>query len=336
MRGGVRAEAADRPARLPGRVGPEPEGSRSPRTAGARGAAARGDLERDLLVGIGALLEEAGMEGSVHARVLGRPDIVEIRREEGRVLPAASLYKLPLVVAFVRAVDAGALDPREQVRLEPGERTRGGTGLSVLQDPVSMSWRDLAKMAVTVSDNAAGDALLARLGAARLEEMLDELGLSDTHVRGGARLTLDLLAQESARSVVTPADVHVGPDSSALDPHLVSVTSAADMLRLVELLWSDRAASGPGCEFVRLCLSQQVWAHRFAGAFSYPGVSIAAKTGSLGPLRHEVGAVSHSGEPPVLISVLTKSARRDSAVPRADAVLGAVAGEVVQFLRQFI
>jgi hypothetical protein len=54
----------------------------------------------------------------------------------------ASVYKLPLLVAFCRRVDAGDLDAREQVTVDPAGRTTGPTGLSVMRDPVTMSWRD--------------------------------------------------------------------------------------------------------------------------------------------------------------------------------------------------
>lgn len=282
------------------------------------------------------ILDDAGMEGSLSAAVHGRPDLGRISLAPDRVLPTASLYKLPLVLAFVRAWDAGRIDPREQVRLEPWERTRGATGLSVLLDAVTMSWRDLARQSVAVSDNAAGDALLRRLGEQEMRCALEHVGAPSTRIRGGAGLTLDLLAAEQGAEVLDPADAHVGPESSALDPERVNVTTAADMLALVESIWADRAASPRGCAFVREVLGQQVWAHRFAGAFSYPGVSLAAKTGSLGPLRHEVGVVVHRGEPPVMISVLTRSARRDPVVPRADEAVGAVAYEAVQLLRQFL
>lgn len=293
-------------------------------------------LTHDVVAAVEAIFADAGIEGAVCAKVLGRPEVVEVRVDADRIYPTASLYKLPLIIAFVRACEEGLVDPREQVRLEPSQRTRGGTGLSVLLDPVTMSWRDLARMAVTVSDNAAGDALLHLLGEADIGAMLSTLGAECTHVRGGAALTLDLVAEQHGHEVVKPADINIGQDSHALDPKRVSSTTPADMVRLVEQVWMDQAASAPGCAFVREVLSQQVWAHRFAGAFSYPGVSIAAKTGSLGPLRHEAGAVQHRDEPPVILCVMTRAARRDPSLPRADAAVGAAARELVQFLRQFL
>lgn len=294
------------------------------------------EITRGVVEAIRGIFAEADMEGSLCARVAGHPEIVEIDIDGQRVLPTASLYKLPLVLGFVRAWDAGRIDPREPVLLQPGARTRGATGLSVLQDPVTMSWRDLARSAVALSDNAAGDALLERIGGAEVEEALAAAGARSTRIRGGAALTLDLLDREHGGGVLDPADVHVGPESAALDIERVSVSTAADMLRLVDGVWTDRAASAQGCAFVREVLGQQVWAHRFAGAFSYPGVRLAAKTGSLGPLRHEAGAVTHRAEPAVLISVMTLSARRDASVPRADEAVGAAADEAVQFLRQFL
>ena len=142
----------------------------------------------------------AAVQGWLHARPLTGDDEVALDADQRVVM--ASLYKLPVLVAFCRAVDAGVIDPREPVRLEPRRRTPGPTGIGALKDPVTMSWRDLARMMVAVSDNAAGDALLATVGLERIDATLAELGLASTNLTGGtAAMHRALQSQVGARDV---------------------------------------------------------------------------------------------------------------------------------------
>ena len=60
---------------------------------------------------------------------------------------------------------------------------------------------------------------------------------------------------------------------------------------------------------------------------------MANKTGTLGALRHDVGVVRFPGEDPYAVAVLTRSARADLILPRADAAVGAAARHAVDALR---
>ncbi|QTV79596.1 serine hydrolase [Microbacterium sp. NIBRBAC000506063] len=74
---------------------------------------------------------QAGVRGRLHARRVGHAESVEVDADDGVVL--ASVFKIVVAVAFARAVDEGALDPKERVivRQRAGraqsERTRAGT-----------------------------------------------------------------------------------------------------------------------------------------------------------------------------------------------------------------
>jgi hypothetical protein len=79
----------------------------------------------------------------------------------------------------------------ELTSLTTRDRTPGLTGISAMLDPVTMSWRDLASLMMTVSDNAAADAILERVGVAQVVEALDDLGLFDTRISGGTATPSD-------------------------------------------------------------------------------------------------------------------------------------------------
>ena len=146
-----------------------------------------------------AVFRDAGVRGWLHARpVTGdgtRPTAREVGVGAHVPVVMASVYKVFVLVAYCRAVDAGTIDPREPV-VVPVRRTPGITGISALADPVTMSWRDLVTSMVTASDNAAADVVHTRVGRDRVSALPAELGLGGTRIRGGTDdVFADLLAE---------------------------------------------------------------------------------------------------------------------------------------------
>ncbi|HXH58585.1 serine hydrolase [Iamia sp.] len=279
----------------------------------------------------------AGVRGCLHARGLAEGG-EEVRVDADRPVVMASVYKLPLLVAFARAVDERRLDPTATVTLAPEDRTPGATGISAMVDPVTASWRDLARSMIAVSDNAAGDAVLDAVGLAGVRETVAALGLTSTRIDGGTRDVYRILTDDTgAGDVATAMELLRDNDhlthSRAFDPLLASSTTARDMTALLAAVWADRASSAEQGAFMRSVLFQQIWPHRLSSGFPYGGVRVAGKTGTLGPLRHEVGVVHHRNEAPIAVAVLSEAARADPHQPRVDAAIGAVAAVAVAALR---
>ncbi|QYN32632.1 class A beta-lactamase-related serine hydrolase [Pseudonocardia sp. DSM 110487] len=280
---------------------------------------------------------DAGVHGRLHAAPIGGP-AREVGVDPDEPVVMASVYKLPLLVAFCRRVDAGEIDPRERVTVDPAERTAGPTGLSVMRDPVTMSWRDLACSMISVSDNAAADVLLRRVGLAHVNETLSDLGLERTRVLGGTADVLDSLVADTAASDTAAAfraltSNDAAPAVRAYDAVLASATTPREMTRLLAAVWSDRAASPRQCRLARELLGAQAWQHRLRSGFPPVGVRVAGKTGTLAAVRNEVGVVQFDGERPVAVAVFTRAARAEELVPRADAVIGQAARLAVTDLR---
>ncbi|GAB2817597.1 serine hydrolase [Actinocorallia aurea] len=285
---------------------------------------------------IEAEFRDAGVRGLLHALDLDSGAEVAVGADEPAVL--ASVFKVPLLVAFLRRAAAGALDPRESVVLPPETRVAGPTGTSVLLDEVRMSLRDLACLMITVSDNTAADAVLERVGLAHVNRALDELGLSGTRVVGGAG---DLHASMLADAGVTePTELwaRIGEPGmlarlSALDPARATRGTAREMTRLLAAIWRDEAAPPDACALMRRMLGLQVWPHRLASGFPYDDVVVSGKTGTLPTLRNEIGVVEYPDGGRYAVAVFTRSPRATSAQPRADAVIGTAARLAVQTLR---
>jgi beta-lactamase class A len=291
------------------------------------------ELERE----IRRTFADAGVHGWLHAVPLGGPSR-DIGVDPDEPVVMASVYKLPLLVAFCRRVDAGDLDPREQVTVDPSGRTAGPTGLSVMRDPVTMSWRDLACSMIAVSDNAAADVLLRRVGLEHVNEALSDLGLERTRVLGGTSdvyrsLVADTATADTTAAFRTLTSNDAAPAVRAYDAVLASATTPREMTRLLAAVWSDRAASPRQCRFARELLGAQAWQHRLRSGFPPVGVRVAGKTGTLAAVRNEVGVVQFDGERPVAVAVFTRAARAEEVLPRADAVIGQAARLAVTDLR---
>ncbi|WP_459545639.1 serine hydrolase [Nocardia sp. X0981] len=287
---------------------------------------------------IRAVFADAGCTGRLHARRCdGTAEEISIGGYE-RVV-TASVYKLPLLLAYCRAVDAGRLDPLARLTLNPADCTPGPTGISALHDPVTMSRRDLATSMMTVSDNAAADLLLGEIGLTAVHELLDSLGLTATRLIGG---TADI-----QRSLVRDTDTHSTVEAfaaltdndeawtvSAYDPAYTSATTPEEMTRLLSAVWRGRVVSPEQTDFVRAVMRRQVWPHRIAAGFPHRGVAVAGKTGTIGIIRNEVAVVEFPREYPVAVAVFTRAARADPALPAVDAAIAEGARIAVTELRR--
>jgi beta-lactamase class A len=292
----------------------------------------------DIADRITAVFADAGATGWLHAVAVDGTSVDEVNVDGDRPVAIASVYKVPLLVAMMRIVDRGDLDPTERVTLTPRERTVGPTGISTLMDDVTMSWRDLAAMMMSVSDNAAADAILQRVGIDEVGESLRQLGLTRSRIFGGTADAYDLLHIDTGTTDLAAAmsaleDTDKPIDPRAYDPVHASSATAREMTTLLSAVWTDRATSAAGCALIRKLMSSQVRPNRLASGFAFPGVTVAGKTGTLGALRHEIGVVQYEGEKPYAVAVFTQSARAAAIQPRIDAAIGLAARLAVDHLR---
>jgi beta-lactamase class A len=138
---------------------------------------------------------DAGCQGWLCALDVDGPG--EVSLDPDTVVVAASVFKVLVAVEFARQVGAGVLDATERVRLRPTDRTPGPTGFSTFADEVEVSLRDLARMMLVVSDNAATDAVLARVGLATVNATAAALGLANTVIESDLRRLVDSIGQDA-------------------------------------------------------------------------------------------------------------------------------------------
>ncbi|GGK75465.1 serine hydrolase [Sphaerisporangium melleum] len=277
-----------------------------------------------------AVFRAGGVTGSLHATDIDTGAQVSVGADDPVVL--ASVFKLPLLVEFYRQAEAGVLDPALPCRVEPGDRTSGGTGLAAMLDPATLSLRDLAYLMIAVSDNAAADVLARHVGLAAVNAMLGRFGLTATRVEHDCRGMLAALEADAGRleGPLHPRDV---PRLRVLDPAHGNRSTPREMARLLGMVWRDEAAGPEACAAIRRLLGLQVWPHRLASGFPYDDVVVSGKTGSLPTLRNEVGVVEYPDGGRYAVAVFTRSIGTAQHQPRADAAIGLAARAAVDHLR---
>ena len=293
------------------------------------------------------LFDEAGCIGSLH--VLRLSDGTEISHDADRPHVLASVVKVPIGLEFYAQVDAAQLDPTETVTLEPGLRTPGPVGISQFDDSVTMSLRDLSYLMLTISDNAATDAVTAAVGITAVNDRLNSIGCRETVVVESLQAMLDGVAADlglqNYGELVAAQNGEMGPEIQtkaidperigrcrALDPLQASRTTARDATRLLSAIWSGTAAGPEACATLRSVMSQQV-TRRLAGAV-LDGGTLEAKSGGLfRRVRNEIALITDPDGEAYSVAVLTRAFQANVSPATIDAAMALAVTEGLDELR---
>ncbi|MGW5742837.1 serine hydrolase [Amycolatopsis sp. NPDC003861] len=286
---------------------------------------------------IADVFARADARGFLHAREIGGGPSVAVGADDPVVL--ASVFKIPVAVAYAREAAAGRLD--ETARTRVGRRYRiGGIGTAGCADDVEMSWRDLALFMLTMSDNAATDVVYHRIGQQAVDRLLTDLGLHRTRLIGCCE---DLFASALA-DVGAPEDADIDavfaeatPEQTwklaVLDPERTTSSTPREITELLDAVWTDRAGDPAACERVRSMLARQIWPHRLSSGFP-SDVGVAAKTGTLPAVRNEAGVVSYPDGRRFAVAVFTRANSLAERQPAIDAAIGRAGRLAVDHLRK--
>jgi len=118
------------------------------------------------------------------------------------LFPAASLIKIPIMVACFKAVEEGRLDLREKYVLQRRDRVGGSGLLRRMRNGRVFSYEELIDYMVTHSDNIATNVLIDRLGFDYINLVFKQLGLKDTVLN---RKMIDFRARENGQENYTSA-----------------------------------------------------------------------------------------------------------------------------------
>jgi beta-lactamase class A len=292
--------------------------------------------EGDLQLRVRAAADAAGVDVFAHAIDLetGR----EVGCDGDKLVVTASVFKVAVLLEYVRQADAGEVDPRRQVTITDSERVLGPTGLSVFTDESTWSLRDLATSMITVSDNTATDVVLGVVGVDRVNATLRELGLDDTVILGGCEAIFDDALDELGAADFAELDAVLKDRGDRVaelricTPSLTNRSTARESAALLSMIWRDAAATPAACAEARRILGLQVWPHRLTSGFPDDSIAVSGKTGTIGVVRNEVGVVEYPSGQRYAVAVFTRSRRFAYRQPTVDALIGSVGRALVDEL----
>lgn len=202
--------------------------------------------------------------------------------------PAASLLKVPLVLAVLGAARSGVVDLDQTVRRRELPDSRFPSVIDVLDGSHALTLRELCGIALATSDNPAAEHLLGLVGHGAVNRVLGDLGCSKSRLEVGF------------------ADAALGPMGRA------NVTTASDMLRLLRHIHES-------AELAVVARGMQSALRATGIPLRLPddgSVVVAHKTGSLAGVVNDVGVVE-SSDVTFAVAVLCDG-QRDPAVTNID------------------
>ena len=205
----------------------------------------------------------------------------------------ASTMKLPVMVALVRAAEAGALALDDRVILEnrfrsivdgsPYALIREEDSDPALYDRVGapISLRELNHRMIVRSSNLATNALIERLGADSVTRVAAALGADGVIVRRGVE------------------------DAKAFAAGRNNATTARGLGRLLAAIERGTAASAAGTALMRTTLLAQEFNDEIPAGLP-AGTPVAHKTGWITGQTHDAAIVYPPGRAPFVLVVLTR------------------------------
>ena len=185
---------------------------------------------------------------------------------------AASVIKIPVMITVFRLAQEGRLDLGEMHALRDEERLPSCGTLKAMHTGIEMTLLDLVKLMIIVSDNAATNIMIRRVGMNEVNETLRQMGCTRSVLR---RLLFD--SEASRRGIQN--DITAGEMGMLLEGmHRGEIVSTQASRQMLDILL-DQRLNGKLPFFV-----------------DSMGIDVAHKTGEDDGISHDVGIV-YADEP---------------------------------------
>ena len=204
---------------------------------------------------------------------------------EDEVFAQASSIKITVLANLYLQAQQGKLKLTDLYTVQSSDLVPDSDIMSGLTPGVTrVTLRDLATMMVAVSDNAATNVLITRVGMQNVNDMLDSLGLTHTRLQ---RKMMDLEAAKQGRE---------------------NISTPREMMTLLDFIYRGKLLNkGSADDFFRvLSTNKSSWIPRDLPA----DIKIANKPGALEGVRNDSGIVFVEGRPYV-ICVMTAYLRNE-------------------------
>ncbi|WP_225823660.1 serine hydrolase [Streptomyces naphthomycinicus] len=291
----------------------------------------------DVAEAIAADWAALGVHGSFLARNIDTGE--QLGFDVDASTPLASVVKVPLALVVLDRVAAGELDPARPVSVDPGTSSVGPTGLAAFRHPATVAVGDLLLLMLSVSDNAAADALLDLVPAADVDARLRAWGCDGIRMRHRMNHLYECAAGAAGNDFSLALELAVRDERTGrhtietLDPAHANAGSAAALVGLLQRVWCDEIASPPATAELRRLMGLQVFTHRLASELRTDTLRWSGKTGTFLHLRHEIGVVEADSGDRVAMAALTRADRCAGLAADVDLAIGVAGREAFEVLR---
>lgn len=104
----------------------------------------------------------------------------------------ASLFKLPLLIAYYKEVDEGKIDPNTSYSLKYSDATSGSGNLASLPPGTTLTYRDIVNAMGKNSDNTAFQIIGNIVGWGNVDSVIQEIGMTSTSFENGTTTPEDI------------------------------------------------------------------------------------------------------------------------------------------------
>ncbi|TXJ75973.1 serine hydrolase [Streptomyces lavendulae] len=254
--------------------------------------------------------------------------------------PLASVAKVPLALVVLDRIAAGELDAAQPVTVDPARSSVGSTGLSAFRHPAAVAVGDLLLLMLSVSDNAAADALFDLVPVAEVDARLRAWGCDGIRMRHRMNHMYECAAGAAGNDFSLALELAVRderaglPTIETLDPAHANTGSAAALVGLLRRVWCDEIAAPGATAELRRLMGFQVFTQRLACELRADSLRWSGKTGTFLHLRHEIGVVEAESGDRVALAALTRADRRAGLAPDIELAMGTAARDAFEALRR--
>ena len=215
-------------------------------------------------------LDRLGGDTGVYVKNLVTGETWE--KDADRPVCAASVIKIPVMITVFRLAQEGRLSLEEMHALADEERLPSCGTLKAMHTGIEMTLLDLTKLMIIVSDNAATNILIRRVGMDEVNATLEALGCRRSVLR---RLLFDAAASRQG---------------------IQNDITAGDMGALLEGLYRGEIVSRQASRAMLDILLDQRLNGKLPFFLDSAGIDVAHKTGEDDGITHDVG-ILYAQEP---------------------------------------
>jgi beta-lactamase class A len=220
---------------------------------------------------------------------------------ETRLFQMASTFKVPILAALFRDVEAGKLTLDKRVRIDEEHYVPGSGVLQELDFGIEVTIRDLATLMIILSDNVATDLVLELVGTDNVADYMKQLGFEHTFIHyscwdliclslGMELQPHSLEAVDKFRAMTFDADSFDADSIVFQEDPRNNAATAADLNRLMAMIFNYELQSGEACEAMLEIMCKQQ--HRSRIPYLLPeGTKVANKTGTISDVINDIGIV---------------------------------------------